>query len=199
MKPRRPVLLKSIMEKTYKILKAIVLVLAIAVIAAGIWRFVPSEATQSPAETTLPAENTAPANPAPDFTVYDIDGNPVTLSDFAGQPVVLNFWTSWCGPCKREMPSLEQAYLEYGNQVQFLIIDLADGRSETVEIASDYIAQQGYTFPVYYDTNMSTAKAYGITSVPMTCFISSNGTLIDSHVGVISPEKLRNNIDSLLN
>ena len=81
---------------------------------------------------------------APDFIVYDSEGNEVALSDFLGQPVVLNFWASWCGPCKSEMPDFQEVYEEYGEEVQFLMVNLTDGSQETVESASDYIANNGY-------------------------------------------------------
>ena len=67
-------------------------------------------------------------NPAPDFTVFDAQGNKVKLSDFAGQPVVLNFWASWCPPCKAEMPIFNEVYAHSKNDIVFLMIDLVDGQ-----------------------------------------------------------------------
>ena len=80
---------------------------------------------------------------APDFTVYDLDGNPVSLSDYFGKPIVLNFWASWCGPCKMELPDFQETYDELGGDVQFLIVNLTDGSRETVETASAYLKEQG--------------------------------------------------------
>ena len=64
---------------------------------------------------------------APDITVYDINGNEVRLSDFAGKPVIMNFWASWCGPCQMEMPDFNEKYQELGEEVQFLMINMTDG------------------------------------------------------------------------
>ena len=91
---------------------------------------------------------------APDFTVVDADGREVKLSDFRGKPTVVNFWATWCGYCKQEMPDFEEVYLEMGDEVNFLMVNMTDGSRETVEMASTYIADSGYTFPVYYDTQM---------------------------------------------
>ena len=76
---------------------------------------------------------------APDFTVYDKDGNPVQLSDFRGKPVVLNFWASWCGPCKSEMPDFDKKAAEMAGDVTFLMVNLTDGYQETVESASAFV------------------------------------------------------------
>ncbi|MDD6679004.1 MAG: TlpA disulfide reductase family protein [Firmicutes bacterium] len=133
--------------------------------------------------------------PAPDFVVYDAEGNEVKLSDFLGKPVVLNFWASWCGPCKMEMPEFHEKYLELGDEVQFLMINLTDGARETVDVAASFIESQEYTFPVLYDTKSSAAAAYGIRSIPTTFFIDADGCAIAQATGAISADTLQRGID----
>lgn len=135
---------------------------------------------------------------APDFTVYDAEGNEVHLSDYVGKPVVLNFWASWCGPCKSEMPDFEEAYQDQGDDVQFLMVNLTDGTRETVESASAFIAEQAYTFPVFYDTDISAALAYRAFSIPTTYFIDAEGYAVARGVGALSGEALQQGIDLLL-
>lgn len=134
---------------------------------------------------------------APDFIVYDSEGNEVALSDFLGQPVVLNFWASWCGPCKSEMPDFQEVYEEYGEEVQFLMVNLTDGSQETVESASDYIANNGYSFPVYFDKDLSAARTYVVNSVPRTYFIDAEGYLVDSYYSAVTKEYLISGIEKL--
>ena len=190
------------MEKTYKFLKVLIALLLVCVVAAGIWvvtgKEPPREEQTYPEEIPAPEESTENPDLAPDFTVYDIDGNAVRLSDFRGKPVVLNFWASWCGPCKAEMPDFEEAYKEYGEEIHFVIVNLTDGRSETVESASGYIAEMGYTFPVYYDTQMDAAYTYGISSIPMTVFVDPEGIITGGQVGMIDAGVLEENIQFLL-
>ena len=143
-------------------------------------------------------EAAADDNLAPDFTVYDLEGNAHSLSDFRGQPVIVNFWASWCGPCKNEMPNFEEKYKEYGDTIQFLMVNLTDGSQETVETAQGYIDGQGYTFPVYFDTDYSGAIAYAVSAVPATYFIDENGSLIAYGKGSLSQEQLQRGIDMLI-
>ena len=106
-----------------------------------------------------PTKETQETTPAPDFTVLDYDGKEVKLSAFKGKPVVLNFWASWCGPCKSEMPDFNEIYQEYKDQICFMMVNLTDGTQETMEKAKAYVDGQGYSFPVYFDTK-SEGKKY---------------------------------------
>ena len=130
-----------------------------------------------------------------DFTVYDENNNAYKLSDFEGKPVVLNFWASWCGPCKSEMPDFEIAYQEYGEKIQFLMINMTDGYQETVSSANDFIKDKGYTFPVFYDSNLEAAKAYSVYSIPATYFIDAKGYIIAWGRGALSAENLQEGIN----
>lgn len=161
-------------------------------------------ATQTPQETKSTETSTPTTQEdesekilAPDFTVYDLDGNEVHLSDFIGKPVVLNFWASWCGPCKMEMPDFNEKYLEIGEEVQFLIINMTDDSRETVETASAFIAEQSYSFPVFYDTDQDAASTYGVYSIPTTYFIDADGNVIAQATGVIGAETLQQGIDMI--
>ena len=122
---------------------------------------------------------------APDFTVYDIDGNAISLSDFIGKPVIINFWASWCGPCKMEMPEFEEKFNELGGDIQFLMVNLTDGNRETIDTAAAYIEESGYTFPVYFDTDQNAAYTYGVYSIPSTYFMGADGSAVAMAQGAI--------------
>ena len=133
--------------------------------------------------------------PAPDFTVYDAAGNAVKLSDYFGKPIVLNFWASWCGPCKMEMPDFNKKSKELEGKVQFLMVNMTDGARETVETATAFIEEQGYTFPVFFDTESEAAYTYGAYSLPTTFFIDADGFAIAQATGAISGDTLQQGID----
>lgn len=152
-----------------------------------------STGTQSSQEEEEPE-----LTPAPDFTVYDKDGNEVHLSDFAGKPIVLNFWASWCSPCKSEMPDFNQAYLDYGEEVSFLMVNMTDGNRETVESASAFIEEQGYEFPVFYDTGYDAALTYGAYALPTTYFIDAEGYAVAWAQSALSAENLQKGLDMIL-
>ena len=131
-----------------------------------------------------------------DFTIYDGDGNKVRLSDFAGKPIILNFWASWCVPCKKEMPDFNEKYLEYGDEIQFLMVDFA--RDDKIEDAQKYVSDMGFEFPVYYDIDGDAFLAYEITAFPTTIVFDADGNVVDRYRGTISGETLQSVIDKIL-
>ncbi len=152
-------------------------------------------ATQQPAES-IPGETEAVDYSAPDFTVLDWEGNQRKLSEFEGKPVVLNFWASWCGPCKSEMPDFEEAYKRYGEEIHFLMVNCTGGR-ETVDSAKAFIEDAGFTFPVYFDTTYEAASIYGASSIPLTYFIDADGNLVTYAMGALSAEWLQKGMDMI--
>lgn len=157
-----------------------------------------TQETQETGELTESGETEQAKAAAPDFTVCDKDGNEIHLSDYIGKPVVLNFWASWCGPCKMELPDFQEKYLEHGEEVQFLMINLTDGTRETMDGAAAFVSEQGYTFPVFYDTKSSASAAYGTYSIPVTYFIDSEGYAVGRAVGAIDGETLQRGIAMIM-
>ena len=153
-----------------------------------------------PAAETESADHEEPEDIlAPDFRVYDKDGNTVHLSDFFGKPIVLNFWASWCGPCQSEMPDFNEKYAELGGDVHFVMVNMTDGGRETVETASAFIEKNGYDFPVLFDTKSEAAMTYGAYSLPTSFFINAEGHVIAQAVGAIDAATLQRGIDMITN
>ena len=154
--------------------------------------------TPSPAEET--AEEPAEEVIAPDFTVMNTDGDMISLADRLedGKPIVLNFWATWCGPCKSELPAFDKAAAEYADELTFMMINLTDGQVETVSGVKTFMEENGYTLPVYFDKKGSASGPYGASSIPLTYFITSDGVVVGGHMGSMSEETLYNYLGQLL-
>lgn len=154
-------------------------------------------AAQAPQSSDTPEETAPQKVEAPDFTATDAEGTEVKLSDYVGKPIVLNFWASWCPPCKSEMPDFHDAWEELDGEVQFLMVNATDGGRETVETAKEYVEGQGFSFPVLFDTGMEAASAYGAYSLPTTYFIDAEGYVVAGAKGAIDRDTLQKGIDMI--
>jgi thiol-disulfide isomerase/thioredoxin len=155
------------------------------------------------AAENIPEDETETEQPdkklkALDFTVYDREGNKVNLSDFYGKPIIINFWVTWCYYCVEEMPLFEETYKEYGEKVNFLMIDAVDGESETQEDGEKLIEDKGFTFPVYFDTDGNASHTYQAYSLPTTVFIDADGYIVAYQPGMLTPAMMQKGIDLIL-
>lgn len=181
--------------------KSLLLLLALVVIlgiAAAAYSFLSGRAGGQVAAESSGEEQTQTVA-APDFTVYDAEGNEVTLSSLLGKPAVLNFWASTCPPCRAEMPHFQAAYEELGEDVTFIMIDgVGSMNGETQEAGEAYIQEEGYTFPVYFDTDQNAVYTYGISAFPTTYFIGADGSLVARGMGQLSEEALDQGLGMIL-
>lgn len=137
--------------------------------------------------------------PAIDFNVQNKDGKNTYLSEFNdGKPIVLNFWSSQCGPCVEEMPDFQKLYEDYNDQVHFVMIDSIGAIGETKAMGKAFIETNGYTFPVYFDVNQNAQEAYSVYSFPTTYLIDENFEIVRGGAGMITYDILSEAIDEVL-
>jgi peroxiredoxin len=170
----------------------LVLGLLLALVVAGIWW------TQRDAPPGAASLGQMAGEPAPDVTLTLLDGSPLRLSDLRGQVVVVNFWASWCEPCRAEMPEL-QAYWDAaqlaGEQTTIVGVGI---RTDVEKNARDLVAAGGFTYPIGRDTNTDqpgigpVEAAFGVPSAyPSTVVISPDGIVDGFHLGPLTTERLR--------
>ncbi len=154
---------------------------------------VSSTSKESHGDSSSPTQDST-SSLAYNFKMQNLNGEELQLSDLTGKPIVLNFWASWCPPCKAEMPDFESAFNKHKDTVTFVMVSVDD----TLEDAKDFYEGSGYTFPAYFDSLGEGSYIYGISSIPQSFFISADGKIISSHTGMISAAQLENGINELI-
>lgn len=151
------------------------------------------EATEAESEEEEEAAEEVKTIPAIDFTLKDQYGNTHTLSDYKGKTVFLNFWATWCSPCRAEMPDIQKLYEEF-QQEDIVILGVAApnlGREKSEEGIKGFLEENGYTYPVVMDTEAEAFQAYGINSFPTTFMIDKDGNVFGYIPGQLSEETMR--------
>ncbi len=131
---------------------------------------------------------------APSFELQTLDGKPVTLDEFRGKPVLINFWSTWCEPCKYEYDLLQQAAKAYGPSVQFLGVVYQD---EPANVQA-YLRSRLNVYPQLVDPGSELAIAFGLSGVPESYFVDAAGMVKLKYVGVLNSDVIRNNIEPLI-
>jgi peroxiredoxin len=159
----------------------IVLVLVAAAIVAVIWGIDSRLGTSGADKVASSDVSPEIGHPAPDFALTDLNGNVVRLSALRGKRVVINFWASWCPPCRAEMPDLEA--LSKDSQADTVVLGVNMG--EDRETVAEFVRSQGITFQVLLDPDQEAAMAYGPSFLPTTYFVDANGIVRESHYGAM--------------
>jgi peroxiredoxin len=130
--------------------------------------------------SSLGIQKINPPVKAKDFTLEDLEVSAVNLKDFQGKVVFLNFWATWCPPCRVEMPAMEKLWQKF-KQEEFVIlaVDLGEGK----EKVSSFVEKNGYTFPVLLDSMGAVANTYGIRAIPTTYLLDSEGRMVGKALG----------------
>jgi len=132
---------------------------------------------------------------APGFALSDLNGAPVRLSDLRGRPVIVNFWASWCGPCVREFPLMQQALKDHATDGLAVVGIVFNDRSEN---ARDFMTKMGARWTAAMDPNGEVAQRYGIIGPPESFFVDRNGIVVGHQIGELMPRDLRQQLVALL-
>ncbi len=156
-------------------------------------------AVSPPAPTPALAISDAPAPPAdlpvspypqavaPDFSAETLTGASITLSRLRGKPTLINFWASWCGPCRQELPALQDAYTRYQNDINFVAVNVKEAKNTIQTFAEN----NGLTFPIVLDlSGRISSQLYQVRGIPTTFFIDSRGVIVERHVGPLNDQSI---------
>lgn len=138
-------------------------------------------------------------NIPPDFELKTAEGEVIHLSALKGKKVILNFWASWCGPCKAEMPHMQNYYENYAEEdnVEIIAVNMSTQERRGMEGIEEFIDSYGLTFPIPLDKEGEVIVDYGVVTIPTTYLLGTDGTLEQKVVGPMDEKTIRNLVDHL--
>jgi peroxiredoxin len=171
----------------------VILIVGIALLGGGWIAY-----SQEPAEVAFDAAGLTEAPIAgylaPGFTLTSMQGEDISLVDYQGKPVVLNFWATWCPPCRAEIPHFQDAAVKYNGQAVIVGVD----QGEPLSLVSDFANQFGVTYPMLLDPDNDVNRQYRVPALPTTLFIDANGVVREVFTGIINGAVLEDRIEQLL-
>lgn len=184
--------------------KGIIIVIILGMLGWAIFDFISSKSTTNePNMDNAPIEDKQAdereiglevGNQAPDFELQTLDGEPAKLSDYRGSRVMLNFWATWCPPCRAEMPDMEKFHQD--TDITILAVNLTETESNMQQI-EDFTQEYGLTFPILLDEHIEVASLYMIQPIPTTYMIDSNGVIHYKALGAMNYQLMVNEFEKM--
>ncbi|HDX9590995.1 TPA: redoxin domain-containing protein [Bacillus pseudomycoides] len=135
---------------------------------------------------------------APEFELSKLDGTKVKLSDLKGKKVIVNFWATWCGPCQREMPDMQEFYNKYQKDVEILAVNYtASEGTDGKEKVRKFGEEKGVTFPILLDTDIKVTTTYKVITIPTSYFVDTNGVIQDKFIGPMTVQEMEKRVVNL--
>jgi len=135
---------------------------------------------------------------APEISLLDTNGKEITLSELRGRPVIVNFWATWCPPCRAEMPAMQRAFMDYEDE-EVIILAINSTNQDALQAVKQFVDEFDITFPILLDSQGTAANTYQISSLPTTYFIGKDGIIREVVIGGPMAEALlRSRIDKML-
>jgi cytochrome c biogenesis protein CcmG, thiol:disulfide interchange protein DsbE len=148
-------------------------------------------------ETQKSGSLLAPGQPAPDFVAHDPDGISIAMRDYRGRPVIVNFWATWCAPCRQEMRALQTVY-DAHKAAGLAVLAVSQDQQDKVEVVRAYCTTLGITFPPLLDPDGHVATHYNVFFLPSTVFIHPSGMVAAVHLGAMTSAQIEQYLQAIL-
>lgn len=173
-----------------RILRVLAVVFALVAVAAAGAILLGKGAGASSSGGTSNAYKFTAGMPAPEFSLQSLEGKSVSLSQFRGKTVLLNFWATWCPPCRAEMPDMQRVAQDHPDDLVVLAVDL----QEAPEPVASFVKQFGLSFPILLDTRGDVSQMYGVQSLPSSFFIDPLGRVASFNIGALNESAIRRRV-----
>jgi len=182
-----------------KVAKWAILLVSLAIVFEGVvWINRPSVPSTHQPKLSEQAIRVAPLTGyrVPPFSLPGFpDSKPISLADFQGKAVLINFWASWCPPCQSETPDLVKAFAKYGDKVQFVGVNLSS--QDSLQDVTAFIKKYGVEYPVVLDTKGTVAQQFQTMAIPTSFFVNREGIIVERYVGAITPQVLEADLQKI--